>query len=97
MFPDLKLAVAEIWLRSSQEEGVSRGLEGWIKVFNSPLRLTLHMGSLKSCAVPWQGARLVFHFKLKLFKEAYECWGRFYFFGFVLNPGFGPNVEGVAT
>ena len=54
------------------------------------------MGSVKSCAVPWQGARFVFHFKSKLFKEAYECWGRVFFFGFVLNPRFGPNVKGIA-
>lgn len=73
MFPDLKLAVGETWLRISQEEGASRGLEGWIKVFNSSLRLTLHMGSVKSCAVLWQSARFAFHFKLELFKEAYEC------------------------
>lgn len=96
MFPDLRLAVAEIWLQSSQEEGASRGPEGWIKVFNSSLRLTLHMGSVKSCAVPWQGARFVFLFKMKLFKEVHECWGRVFFFGFVLKPGFGPNNKGVA-
>jgi len=65
MFPDLKLAVAEIWLQSSPEEGASGGLEGWINIFNSSLRLALHMGSVKSHAVPWQDARFVFHFKLK--------------------------------
>lgn len=74
MFSDLKLAFAEIWLQSSQEKHASRGLEGWIKVFNSSLRLILHMGSVKNGAVPWRDARFVSHFKLVPFKEVYECW-----------------------
>lgn len=91
MFPDLKLAVAETWLQSSQEEGASEGPEGQGKVFNSSLRLTLHMGSVKSCAVPWQVARFVFHFKLKLFKEAYECWEEGFSFWLCFKPEIWPQ------
>lgn len=99
MFPDLKLAFAEIWLQSSREKHASRGLEGWIKVFNSSLRLILHMGSVKNSAVPWRGARFVSHFKLVPFKEVYECWDGgvvisfvFLFFGLHFKPKIWPQL-----
>lgn len=77
MFPDSELAVAQ--MQSCEEDGASRGLAGWVQVCNSLLRLALHMGSVKSCAVPWQGARFVFHFKLKLFKGLMNVGGGFSF------------------